>query len=156
MRGLVQFGCPLRVIWDVVVEKEGGSQERLHFLLGLREGERLDRLLAAVGQLPSAVGDFISEKGDLLVADERLLDLENNAELRAAGNDTLELVGGVFVVIGQNQEVVEDDDGPVWEILEVEDILDNGLEDSGSRSDSFRQKLGANETPRRLDREEIG
>ena len=58
------------------------------------------------------------------MADKGLLDLEDDTEFAATGDDPLELVGRVFVVIGKNQEVVKDDDGPVWEVFEVENVLD--------------------------------
>ena len=81
------------------MEEEGGTQKGLHLFFGLRERERLNRFFTGFGKLPLAFTDLISKEGHLRMADEGFLDLQDDTEFAATGDDPFKLVGRVFVVI---------------------------------------------------------
>ena len=75
------------------------------------------------------MADFIAKESHLGGANERLLDLEHYTEFRAASDHSLKLVRGIFVVICQDKEIVENDNGPIGKVFIVEDVLNDGLKD---------------------------
>ena len=83
------------------------------------------------------MGDFIAEKGNFGGTDERLLHLQYYAKFGTSGNDSLELVGGIFVAVCQYQEIVEYDDRPFLEIFKVENVPDYGLEEARGWANSL-------------------
>ena len=96
---LGKLGRPLGVIRYLVVEEESGTEEGLHLFLGNWKMKCLDRLFAGLGQLPLTFADLVTEKGHLLVADEGFLDLQDNTEFTAAGDNPFKLItrhGGAF------------------------------------------------------------
>ena len=58
----------------MIMEKQGSPKKGLHFLLAGGERKGIDRLFPAVRELPLAMGDFISKKGNRACADKRFLD----------------------------------------------------------------------------------
>ena len=135
---LVELGRPFRVVRNVVVEEKCRSQKRLHFLLGLRERERINRLFAGFGKFSRSFLDFITKEGDFVVTDEGFLDLEHYSEFAAASDNPFQFSGRILEIVGKDQEIVEYYDCPVGEVFEIENLFDYGLEDAGGRSDTFR------------------
>ena len=102
MRRLVQLRSPFGVVWDVVMEKECRAKKTLHRLGILRERDRLDGFLASLRQLPTAMRDFVTEKGHCVHTNPALLHLQDHAVLLAPLQDLLKLLVGILMVICQD------------------------------------------------------
>ena len=83
----------------MIVEEKSSAQKGLHLLFGLWERKRLNRLFTRLGELPLAFTDLVTEKGYLRMTDEGFLDLQNDTEFVATGDDPFKLIGRVVVVI---------------------------------------------------------
>ena len=81
------------------MEEESSTEEALHLFLGLGEGHGANGIFARLGQLPLSMSDFIAEKGYFRGSDEGLLHFQHYAIFGTSGNDSFELVGGIFVTV---------------------------------------------------------
>ena len=77
----------------------------------------LNLLLAFVCNLEATFGAFESKKLDRLDTEEGFLEFEKDIVLDTAADDEDNFIVQVMVIMGENQEIVDDDDHPIEEIF---------------------------------------
>ena len=110
-----------------------------------RRRELFQRLLALVRETVAVEGALVAEEKHLVETEPGLGELQIEIVLIAALDYDLELLERILEVLGENKHVIEDDDGPVFEL--TEDGGHDFLEDEACRSDTFRHELWGKLSP---------